>query len=1407
MIRIARGVVSDPDRPREDAFILIHVDSPQPEDVVVPGCSLRGSGWVIAEWEVTEITLYWGDEFLGYASYGESSPDIAERFPHFPQAAACGFSFDLRLRADKSGGSPSWLFFQVRTEKGGVARKGVPLISVDLTGQPIRMAAIDRSQSTPESISMGVDHAQIDASELLRVSGWVTSGSFLAKLEIHLGATLLEAPEIEVGREKSSAARFKLVQHIAGLKTEHPVMRVRATLAGGETRQIIVPVTLPEDQFRVVESQAGIYACVDEVLARPNGALFAAGWALSEAGITEIGVELDGIPVGVADLGGARPDVGNRYPRIAGARHAGFRFRRAAGSEFVGDHLLSLRIRDGVGNERLISVPVDIDTAASEPKAIASHLGSGGNIRLHIDAPALDSNLARESICGALTVAGWTLSPNGVDCIEVFLEDRRLGTAYYGVRREDIAAMFPGVPDALRCGFAYTIAHHLLGTGDREVRLVVRDRAGQLIEREFSIAVGESNEAIATTQLRTTVGPAEVARLYERLGNRRPEFMIFIRCASDGEADLARLDHTLASLRRQVYGDWYALLLPASDYASNNHSAPTRARAESGEGRVRLVDPEALLDVFEAHRTESPRFFASLRAGDALGVNALLEIAARSEMDPDTDLFFCDERRRRSDLDAVAAYFKPGWSPELLQSTNYIGRSWFAAESMLQSLGMRCRDVAGESDFELALRVTRGARSIRHVPRVLLDTSMGGADSEAVDLGGLERALNHHRIDADIAPGLVSRTWRVKRRLPGNPRVSLIIPTCAARGLIRKCIETIRSQTLYQNYELIVLDNIPDALSEERQWIRERVDKVLRIDEPFNWSRFNNLGVAEAAGEYFIFLNDDIEVLEGQWLGSLLERGANPDVGVVGARLVYPDGKVQHAGMFLSDSRALHAFRFAQGDDQGYFGLALTERNVISVTGACMFSSRIAYERIGGFDEAHPVVNNDLDFCLRVWRAGLRVVYTPFVTLMHHELASRAGMSDVYDAPGFAQEWRHVFLKGDPFHNPNLAVDAVDQAVESEIVEVLSAGHPLFAGAKVQRILAVKLDHIGDFVTAFPAFRRLKRRFPGARLTVLAARTSTVLAAMEPAIDEVIEFDFFHARSGLGRRHSSEDEFADLRANLEGRRFDLAVDLRMHPDTRPILRTSGAPVLAGFDQAGRFPWLNVALEWEGDQSLMPKRANVVDRLCQLVEALGIASEQNAPEAKRLPREKAWELLRMNKSIIQMPKECFSAPLIVIHPAVGNDTRQWPEEHFAGLIDLLTERKDVRIMLVGGVEEQPLANRVLEGVRNRSAVHSLLGDLTLRELQLLLQMADLFVGNNSGPKHIAAALGTPTIGIHSGVVDAREWGPFGRRAVAIRRQAICSPCYVAAASDCHRGLACLSKLRPRDVYELCRVLLM
>ncbi len=557
-----------------------------------------------------------------------------------------------------------------------------------------------------------------------------------------------------------------------------------------------------------------------------------------------------------------------------------------------------------------------------------------------------------------------------------------------------------------------------------------------------------------------------------------------------------------------------------------------------------------------------------------------------------------------------------------------------------------------------------------------------------------------------------------------------------------------------------------------------------------------------ASGEYLLFLNDDIEVVQPDWLDAMLEHIQRPEVAVVGPQLLYPDNKVQHAGMFLATPGiARHAFRFAQADEPGYFGLALTQRNVIAVTGACMLMRRSMYQALGGFEEAHEIINNDLDFCLRAHQAGKLVVFTPHASLIHHEAVSRERLKDVFDFSQFEQRWKTLFAAGDPYFSPRLTRHSDDYRPDDEPMETVFAGHPLFRREEIKRILVVKVDHIGDFITAIPAIRRLKQQFPAASIHVLASRAARAFAEMEDCIDEFIEFEFFHAVSALGPKRINQEEYQALRAQLTPYRFDIAIDLRKHLDTRDVLRYAPARFLAGYDYMGQFPFLDIALEWEGDKTLARKRSHVTDDLINLVEAIGTACAADRTQLDLVAPGQGPPA-----SLPADVRALFAKPVVAVHPGVGNAMRQWPAEHFASLIDLLVEKNATNIVLIGGPEEAELADDVLGKVANRDAVASLVGRTPLRDLPSLLSACALYVGNNSGPKHIAAALGVPTIGIHSGVVDAIEWGPIGNRAVALRRNMTCSPCYLARMEDCPRNYACMRGLEPSLVQEVSEVFL-
>ncbi|MGE4045624.1 MAG: glycosyltransferase family 9 protein [Acetobacteraceae bacterium] len=1307
--------------------------------------ALHVDGWGVSMTAVVIIQVYAGDIRVASAKVGLERPDVAGVYGRYPNSRSSGFRLNARL--PDLDARPA----EVRVE----------MLCVEGFGQEL-VVPLDRAASVARPPAEPSPTRPAPA----RLSPFM---SFIPESDYQLSAgTVQFAPQ--------------------------PLM---STLDLG-----VQATTAPEPNRH-------IHMFCDDVGLSGDGHLVVSGWAVCAAGIARISVQVDGDTVGVAELGHERPDVGAEHADIPAARFSGFRLERKIADRIDGEHTVEVIAHNTRGDERVEAVTLIIETIAPRPAdAPADPPPSEAEqqeFRLELDTPQLVAGAVVEPITGRLTIEGWALARSGIAGISVFLDDQRLGEAHHGLARQDVGAAFPEWPNSVRSGYAFHCPPRSLRDGAHVVRLVVRANNGQETVRSFRMEVRKADDQGDLATIRRRVSRVEtdlIADRLERLGCR-PVFTVLVRQAGPVEAD--GLGVTLASVQAQAYGDWRVRILADPPEVAQD------VRRLLDQADPDLVYRSSVLSPADsgwhaplAGAGETPDTLCILlAAGDELGADALAELALTRALHPQSDLIYADEARISPVSREREPFFKPDFSPDLLYSTNYIGRPWTATASLLDASGVTPATLGADGEYDLVLRCAELASSIRHVPKLLCVRGAMDLDDPDTEQAALADAAARRGYDAQILPSPIHGTWRMKRRVGPAGKVSIIIPTCAAHGYIETCITSLRERTAYRNFEIICIDNIPDSELGWKVWLQQNADKVVDIPDAFNWSRFNNKGVEAADGEFLLFLNDDIEIVQDDWLDVLLEHADRPEVGIVGPQLLYPDRKVQHAGMFLTNNGvARHAFRFNAEDEPGYFGLALTQRNVVAVTGACMLVRRSTFDALGRFDEAHEIVNNDLDFCLRAHRAGLLTVFTPYATLLHYELASRDRLKDIYDLTHFNATWGTLFAAGDPYFSPRLSRHADDYRPDDEPIEVVHAGNPLFTPQDIKRILVVKLDHIGDFITGIPSIRRLKALFPAASITVLAGRAAQAFAAVEESIDEFLEFEFFHARSGLGQKELTQDDFLALRERLRPYRFDLAIDLRKQPDTRDVLRYTGARFLAGFEHLGQLPFLDIAVEWEGDQNLHRKRSHVVDDLLSLIETIGKAGRSDRTHIT-LPDG------AIAAALAELPPDAralFDKPVVAIHPGVGTIMRQWPTEHFAAVIDLLVERDGVNAVLIGGPDETELADAVLNAVVNKDAVVSLVGRTPLRHLPGLLSACVLYVGNNSGPKHIAAALGVPTIGIHSGVVDAIEWGPVGKRAVALRRNMACSPCYLARSEDCPRGLACLRSLEPTLVHQAAEVLL-
>ena len=1376
--------------------------------------NLMVRGWAVTALTTQSIEILVGGVSLGFADTMLSREDVGAAFPLYPNAAQSGFLLKCQLPQALAQETEAYV---VVTDTTGLSATGV----IDLTGPGIAAPAASPAEVPALApLQAFLEEARVTELGILRVRGWAVSLSPVQNVRVYLDEALIGMAAHRQPRDDVAVAHphypdaglggFLLQQDMPDGPMEGRTIRVNVTALGGIRRDLVAPLTVaPVIKRRERAANAVEFHC-DGIELSEDGALHIHGWAVCASGVSEIEVDVGEDALGLAELGGERPDVGNHFPQFANARNGGFNFAGRVPHRCEGEYIARITVRGRNGEHRVVQQPVLATPNAGAAAAALPEVVSNGDrgIRYFLDTPAIKDGRATEIVRGFLSLGGWAFSADGVNSIEVFVDGRSQGQAYRGIRREDLHTHF-GRKEALRSGFAMMVPPQVMKRGLHDVRVVITDAGGMREEVAFSLEAEPSLTGPGPWSLRNKVTQAELDLQTSILtaSGYLPRYALMMLPGSAAAAQAKRLRTTLESLRHQAYDNWH-LLVPVANAGETAAVDEILATLPEIAERVRCAKVTASTLLADLAPQDGEGLLCLLSPGDQLGEDALLELSVEGAVQRAPDFIYSDERRVDPADGMARAFFKPDWSPDLLLSTNYIGRIWAARAELLRATGAVFGDLAKHGEYDLVLRLTEQTSRIAHVAKVLASRGPRGLDAPAAERRALARALERRGIEGTVEAGYVPGSYHVTRKITQPGLVSIIIPTIASRGLVEIAVASIRAHTPRAQHEIILLDNIRDASTPEaarwKAWFREHADQTIDIDEKFNWSRFNNIGARHARGDYLLFLNDDIEILQDGWLDGLLEHAQRPEVGAVGPQLLYPGGTVQHAGMFLAGSVGRHAFRFSPPDEPGPFGLARTLRNVISVTGACMLMHREAFDAIGGFDEEHSVINNDLDFCLRLRESGRTVLYTPFVTLTHHEMVSRGELRDVFNAAHFTTRWRDLFLAGDPYFNPNLAQDVDDYVPEQEPFKLVHVGHPVVSRSKVRRILAMKVDHIGDFISAFPAFRRIKEKFPNAELTVLAASASLSLAALEPCIDRVIKFDFFHVKSERGRRAMAKKELQALEQELAPLEFDLAVDLRRQPDTRHILQHTGARWLAGFDKENRTEWLDIAVEWEGDTARTNKRTHISDALVQFVDAVAVACEDERRVIHAVANaDAARDALRELPALQDITPALLSRRLICMHLGAGAENKRWPAASFAGLADLLVASEDANIVVIGGPDEAELFAEMSRSVRHQDRLFSVAGKLSLRHLPLLLRCADLYVGNDSGPKHMASALGVATIGIHSGSVDAVEWGPMGPAAFGVRRVTTCSPCYLAKAADCPRNLLCLHGIRVADVYQACR----
>ena len=506
------------------------------------------------------------------------------------------------------------------------------------------------------------------------------------------------------------------------------------------------------------------------------------------------------------------------------------------------------------------------------------------------------------------------------------------------------------------------------------------------------------------------------------------------------------LEQMILSVKEQTYPHWELCIVNAS--RGEDGMEQVLGRYAGGDERIRVKNLEENLGIAgntnEALEMARGEFVGLLDHDDLLAPQALFRIAEALTADPQADAVYTDEDKVTTDLsEHFQPHFKPDFNLDLLRSNNYITHFFVVRTRLAREAGGFRREFDGAQDYDFIFRCTEEAKKVLHVPEVLYHWrthKASTADNPASKMYAFE--AGKRAIEAHLArcgqEGTVSLRkdlgfYRVEYPVQGEPLVSILIPNRDQKETLEKCLNSIWEKSTYKNYEILIVENnssSPEIFNYYREIEKRPGVRILTWKEGFNYSAINNFGEKSAAGDYLLFLNNDVEVINPRWIEELLGNCQRKEVGIVGAKLYYPDDTIQHAGTVIGiGGIAGHAFLNMPRSRTGYLHKASLQMDLSAVTAACMMMKRQVFKQLGGFEERLSVAFNDVDLCLRTVQAGYLVVYNPEVELYHYESKSRGAEDSEEKVRRFQEEiefmrcrWMDLLKKGDPYYNRNLTL-------------------------------------------------------------------------------------------------------------------------------------------------------------------------------------------------------------------------------------------------------------------------------------------------------------------------------------------------------------------------------------------------
>lgn len=455
----------------------------------------------------------------------------------------------------------------------------------------------------------------------------------------------------------------------------------------------------------------------------------------------------------------------------------------------------------------------------------------------------------------------------------------------------------------------------------------------------------------------------------------------------------------------------------------------------------------------EALKLATGDFIALLDHDDIIPKFALYEIVKTINENPDVDFIYTDEDKILEENEKrISPHFKQDYAIDTLRSYNYICHFSIFKKELMDKLGGFNSEFDGSQDYDLILRATEQAKHIVHIPKILYNwrissTSVAsGAAAKPYAYEAAKRAIlasiERHGIQgAKVEDSRIIGLYKVTYPVKGEPKISIIIPNKDHKKDLKRCIKSILKST-YKNYEIIIVENNSKEKNIFKYYKKLEKNPNIKIEKCemsiFNYSKLNNYGASKANGEYFVFLNNDTKIITNNWLETIISNCQREEIGAIGAKLIYKNKRIQHAGVVLNlTGTAGHVNWNEKENNPGYFGRIMIQQNVSAVTGALLGVSKKTFDQVNGFDETFPIAYNDVDFCLKIQDIGKLITYNPYIEAYHYESQSR-GYEDTEEKQKrlkkeenkLKKKWKKYFDVTDKYYSPNLRTDVPNMRIK-----------------------------------------------------------------------------------------------------------------------------------------------------------------------------------------------------------------------------------------------------------------------------------------------------------------------------------------------------------------------------------------